>query len=129
MFPRACSRSICSTALQVKQDGPKWGTKLISFPKHSQSLYFLTWNNTRRKSLAVPALPKPGGVCRTALRGTFLYRGAGSWARTDPLTSPACPRVSDKRVLEAQAKSLNSVFNKIQQHTLNWRRRGFCESL
>lgn len=40
LFPRAYSRSIYSTALEVKQAGLRWGTKLISFPKPAQVLIF-----------------------------------------------------------------------------------------
>lgn len=51
------SRSICTMAPQVKQDGLKWGTKLNP-PKHSPSPYFFNVEQYKEKAPGCPCSPK-----------------------------------------------------------------------
>lgn len=88
-----------------KQDGLKWGTNSSPSQSTAQALVFPP-GSMEGEGPRLSRLSQPRRVCRTAVRGTLLCRGAGSWASTDRLTAPACPRVRDKRLLGGSGQAL-----------------------
>lgn len=92
-------------------------------PKPAQVFIFEA-GRTRGGGLAVPALPCAGQQSQAHCCAEEQQAGQD---RNSDISIPT--QAERQKALEAQAKSLNSVLSKIQQHSLNWRQKGFCRSL